>query len=118
MNGIHLQLVLRLNLKVFFYALVISFSSRIINFRAKKTIDELWLHVRSLGNWTNKLYDHFYDFSKYNRNNSIYSTHNMNKDFASNTKYERKMSNLGNNGLIIIYLQDKNLITLLPSCDG
>jgi len=56
--------------------------------------DELWLHIRSLGNWTNKLYDYFYEMSKSNMHND----YNLigNRKYPSETKYERKMSNLGN----------------------
>ncbi|CAF0745978.1 unnamed protein product [Brachionus calyciflorus] len=53
---------------------------------------ELWLHVRSLGNWTNKLYEYFHEFSKFNTDENIYSS-NKNKVFFSEAKYERRMSN-------------------------
>jgi uncharacterized membrane protein YgaE (UPF0421/DUF939 family) len=32
------------------------------------------LHIRSLGNWTNKLHDYFWEYSKFNRQNTIYKT--------------------------------------------
>ena len=48
--------------------------------------DELWLHIRTLGNWTNKLYDYFQDMSK-DKGGAF-------QDYASQTKYERKMSNM------------------------
>jgi predicted ferric reductase len=48
--------------------------------------DELWLHIRTLGNWTNKLYDYFQDMSK-DKGSAL-------QNFASPTKYERKMSNM------------------------
>jgi hypothetical protein len=55
---------------------------------------ELWLHVRSLGNWTNKLYEYFQDFSNHQRNSTLFDPNGF-KNFSSETKYERKMSNLG-----------------------
>ena len=50
--------------------------------------DELWLHVRSLGNWTNKLYEYFSDYA-------------LNKNQVPSgieggpAVYNRKMSNMG-----------------------
>ena len=60
--------------------------------------DELWLHVRSLGNWTNKLYDHFSDIS--NETNESSETIPVNNAAAGptspvRTTVNRKMSNLG-----------------------
>ncbi len=53
--------------------------------------DELWLHIRTLGNWTNKLYEFFDEWAQNQRSNSVFNPEN----FTSETKYERKMSNLG-----------------------
>ena len=50
--------------------------------------DELWLHVRSLGNWTNKLYEHFSEYAvKENIEASVIG--------AGPAVYKRKMSNMG-----------------------
>ena len=40
-------------------------------------LEELWLHIRSLGNWTNKLHEYFYDYSKFNHQNAIYRKQNI-----------------------------------------
>lgn len=69
---------------------------------------ELWLHIRSLGNWTNKLYEYFQDFSKYQRNSNLFDPNGF-KSFSSETKYERKMSNLGNFHFKIINIININL---------
>ena len=56
--------------------------------------DELWLHIRSLGNWTNKIYDYFQDLSQQGRSASVFGPNALNS-LSPETKYERKMSNLG-----------------------
>jgi predicted ferric reductase len=62
--------------------------------------DELWVHIRSLGNWTNKIYDYFQELSQNGRSASVFGADAF-KAFSPETKYERKMSNLG---LIYLYL--------------
>jgi len=51
--------------------------------------DELWLHVRSLGNWTNKLYEYFSDYTL-NKN-----TESSGIGSGGPAVYNRKMSNMG-----------------------
>jgi predicted ferric reductase len=51
--------------------------------------DELWLHIRSLGNWTNKLYEHFRETDEVGRRASV-----LGADAMTATRHERKMSNL------------------------
>lgn len=53
--------------------------------------DELWLHVRSLGNWTNKLYEHFQEISQTGGGFSS----NTYASFSPETKYEKKLSKFG-----------------------
>ncbi|CAF1087428.1 unnamed protein product [Brachionus calyciflorus] len=48
--------------------------------------DELWLHVRSLGNWTNKLYEHFHESSTKSNSESIHSS-KKNKQIVSFSNY-------------------------------
>lgn len=52
------------------------------------------MHIRSLGNWTNKLYEYFMDFSKFNNNMSFYNQ-SPKRSLSQVTKLERRMSNLG-----------------------
>lgn len=52
--------------------------------------DELTLHIRSLGNWTNKLYDYFDNGSRFNTFVKERDANNKNE----NARYRRKMSNL------------------------
>jgi predicted ferric reductase len=57
--------------------------------------EELTLHIRSLGNWTNKLYDYFDNFSKFNQLvNSTETKQISSSSSDKNTKFRRKMSNL------------------------
>lgn len=53
--------------------------------------DELWLHVRSLGNWTNKLYEYFQDVSK-NQIDQMYYIPARKNGITSETRYERRKS--------------------------
>ena len=52
------------------------------------------MHIRSLGNWTNKLYDYFQDMSTNEKADAGYNPYELER-VGSMTKCERKMSNLG-----------------------
>lgn len=52
--------------------------------------DDITLHIRSLGNWTNKLYDYFENFSKFDK----FVKETERQDSDKKAKYRRKMSNL------------------------
>lgn len=51
------------------------------------------LHVRSLGNWTNKLYDHFDHFSRFNM---LFKEVESNTQRYGKARSRRGMSSLGN----------------------
>ncbi len=46
-------------------------------------IEEVWLHVRSAGHWTNKLYEFFDEYKEPNEESAVGNGH-TNKAFSSN----------------------------------
>ena len=55
-------------------------------------VDTLWLHIRSLGNWTNRLYD-FYKLGEYDKCDQISRFKTLeNVDLESNKKSQKKTS--------------------------
>ena len=53
-------------------------------------VDKLWLHIRSLGNWTNRLYD-FYKFSEYDKCNQLSRFKTLdNVDLESDKRPQKK----------------------------
>lgn len=55
--------------------------------------DEIWLHVRSLGNWTNKLNEYFSKFSNFKRKNSIIHPSSVRSVIKSITPVEKTTTN-------------------------
>lgn len=67
--------------------------------------DELWLHIRTLGNWTNKLHNLFEGIIKNDRKFRKYGR----KPFSTEVKYEQKKSILGKS-LYKINFEPNNMI--------
>jgi hypothetical protein len=61
--------------------------------------DYLWLHVRSLGNWTKKLNEYCSEFAMNNLNKCVMKKPSFrnNGTLKKKTKLIRKMSTMGNN---------------------
>ena len=58
----------------------------------KSLLGELWLHIRSLGNWTDRLYD-FYKHGKYNKCNQVAPFKILeNADLESNRNFPKRTS--------------------------
>ena len=58
----------------------------------KSLLGELWLHIRSLGNWTDRLYD-FYKHGKYNKCNQVAPFKILeNADLEANSNFPKRTS--------------------------
>lgn len=67
-----------------------------------KNLDEIWVHIRSLGNWTNKLNQYFNDYNiilnKMNKLDDVLKVNNIeltsvNKISTKKPKVEKRISN-------------------------